>query len=310
VQKRDLGTGGPPLSVLGLGCNNFGRTTDADGAAEVVRVALDEGITHFDTAEMYGEGRSEEFLGAALGKHRHDVVIATKFTPRRSAEFRPGDLAARIREAAEQSLRRLGTDWIDLYYQHYPDPQAPSDELFDAFEKLVASGKVLSVAVSNVDADGLSATVDASTTRPGVSLRAVQIELNLLARAAKRTVLPVAAAAGLGVIPYFPLASGLLTGKYSGGSFPRGSRLATDPYFAQVASEANLAAVRRLTRLAKRYDRTLVELAFGWLFAHDDVTSVIAGATSAAQVRANAAAVGWWLGDTELAEIDEALVEP
>jgi aryl-alcohol dehydrogenase-like predicted oxidoreductase len=276
--------------------------------AAVVQTALEVGITHFDTAEMYGEGRSEEFLGSALKGRRDDVVIATKFTPRARGRFRPGGLAKRVAEAAEQSLRRLETDRIDIYYQHYPDPAAPLDELLDAFDRLISAGKVLEVAISNVDESQVQAMVAAAATRPRFPLRGVQIDWSLLSRAVEQGVVPAAKAAGLGVVPYFPLASGLLTGKYRGGQLPEGSRLATFPWFSPVTEE-RLATVERLAAVAERHGHSLIDLAFGWLLAQESVTSVIAGATSPEQVKANAASIDWHMTASELAEVDEALTD-
>ncbi|MCI2417814.1 aldo/keto reductase [Saccharopolyspora sp. K220] len=308
MDTRRLGAQGPELSVLGLGCNNFGMKLDAEQTKAVVETAMEVGITHFDTAEMYGGGKSEEFLGAALGTRRDEVVLATKYLPRSEEPFRPGDLSRRITDAADGSLRRLGTDRIDVFYQHYPDPEAPLDELLDAFESLITSGKVLHAAISNVDAAQITATTAAAQARDGFPLRGVQVEWNLLARGVEDTIVPAAHAAGLGVVPYFPLASGLLTGKYSGrNDFPEGSRLATLPWFAQAATPENLAKVDSLSAVARRHERTIIELAFGWLLAQPDVTSVIAGATTPEQVNANVTSIGWSLTASELAEIDQAL---
>ncbi|GAA3659333.1 aldo/keto reductase [Nocardioides ginsengisoli] len=309
MRTRALGAGGPELSVVGLGGNNFGMKLDAEQTREVVAAALDEGITHFDTAEMYGGGKSEEFLGAALGARRDQAVIATKYLPRPDGEeFAPGALARRIREAAEGSLRRLGTDRIDVYYQHYPDAEAPVEEVVETLDELVRAGKVLHVATSNVDAAQIVDQNAAARSRGLATFTGVQIEWNLLARAVEESIVPAARAESMGVVPYFPLASGLLTGKYAAGRpFPDGSRLATMPYFAAVATDANFAAVERLAKVAADRGRDLVSLAFGWLLAQDGVTSVIAGATMPAQVAANAAAAAWQLDADDLAAVEAAL---
>ncbi|UUW91130.1 aldo/keto reductase [Pimelobacter simplex] len=309
MEKRALGTTGPELSVLGLGCNNFGMKLDAGQTGEVVAAALDAGITHFDTAEMYGEGRSEEFLGAALGSRRDEVVIASKYLPRPQDEaYTPGALARRIREGVEGSLRRLGTDRIDVWYQHYPDAEAPDDELVTTLDELVRSGKVLHLATSNVDAGQIAGQAAAARERGLATFAGVQSEWNLLSRAVEADVVPAARAEGMGVVPYFPLASGLLTGKYAAGQpYPDGSRFAVIPYFAQVATEDNFAAVARLSELAAARGHDLVSLAFGWLLAQPDVTSVIAGASTPAQVAANAGALGWTLDADDLAAVEAAL---
>ena len=301
MDQRTLGSDGPSLSVVGLGCNNFGMKLDRDASIEVVRAALDAGVTHFDTAEMYGGGRSEELLGAALGSARDDVVIATKFLPRpRDEVYEPGVLARRIREGCEISLRRLGTDRIGLYYQHYPDADAPLDEALDALEALVAEGKVVHVASSNVTAELVRAA--------GRRVTGTQVEWSLLARDVEAEVVPAAVEVGIGVVPYFPLASGMLTGKYRRDeAFPPGSRFDAMSYFASIATPENFDRVERLTAMATDQGHSLLELAVAWLLAQRPVASVICGATTPEQVTANAAAAGWTLDDADLAAVDQAL---
>lgn len=296
-----LGSGGPQLSVVGLGCNNLGMRIDAAASAVVVNAALDAGITHFDTAEMYGGGRSEEFLGAALATRRDEVVIATKYSPRPGDQaFSVGALASRIREAAEGSLRRLGTDRIDVYYQHYPDAEAPIEEVLETLDELVRAGKVLHVASSNVSAEQLVGAATVSTDRGWARFTGTQIEWSLLSRGVESTLVPAAKAAGLGVVPYFPLASGLLTGKYRRGQpFPEGSRLAASDYFAKAATDENFAKVEAYEAFASERGHTVTELAIGWLLAQPTVTSVIAGATTAEQIAANVAAATWSITPAE-----------
>ncbi|MFG3526665.1 aldo/keto reductase [Streptomyces sp. NPDC047917] len=309
METREFGDGGPQLSVVGLGCNNFGMKLDAEASRAVVAAALDAGITHFDTAEMYGDGKSEEYLGAALADRRDEAVIATKYLPRPQDEpCTPGALATRIREACESSLRRLGTDRIDVYYQHYPDPEAPVEEVVETLDELVRAGKVLHVATSNVDAGQITDSRQVAEKLGLARFTGVQAEWNLLARDVEAGVVPAARAAGMGVVPYFPLASGLLTGKYAAGQpYPEGSRFALIPYFAQVATEENFRKVDQLTRFAADRGRSIIELAFGWLLAQDGVASVIAGATTPEQVAANAAAIGWELDAEELAAVQDIL---
>jgi len=288
------------VSVVGLGCNNFGMRVDEPSTAKVVGTALDLGITHFDTAEMYGGGKSEEFLGRALGARRDEVVIASKFLPRPNDQpYEPGILRTRILEGCDISLRRLGTDHIDLYYQHYPDAAAPIEEVVEAFDTLRQAGKVRYVASSNVSAaqiDGASAA--------GVGFVATQIEWNLLNRDVEESVVPAALGHGMGIVPYFPLASGMLTGKYRRGeAFPEGTRLASNAYFASVASDDNFTYVEKLQAWAEARGHTLLELAVAWLAAQSGVASVIAGATKPEQVEANAAAAAWSLTPAELAEV-------
>ncbi|SFS89680.1 aldo/keto reductase [Saccharopolyspora flava] len=306
MDERRLGTGGPALSVIGLGCNNFGMKLELEDSRAVLEAALEAGITHLDTAEMYGGGRSEEIIGECLGSRRDDVVIATKFTPRPKDEtYRPGALAERIREACEGSLRRLRTDRIDVYYQHYPDAEAPEDEALEALDELVRAGKVLHVASSNVSAQQIARSQEISQERSWTRFTGTQIEWNLLHREVEAEVVPAARRNGLGVVPYFPLASGLLTGKYrKGAAFPEGSRFDKLSALAdRVVSDENFDAVERLTAFAEERGHTILELAVAWLLAQRDVTSVITGATSPDQVRANVAAAGWHLSADDLAAL-------
>ena len=305
METRTLGKQGPALSVVGLGCNNFGMAIGAEAAAAVVHAALDEGITHFDTAEMYGDGQSEEMLGAALGRRRDEVVIATKFMPRPAGQpYTPGALAARIRDGAEISLRRLGTDRIDLYYQHVPDPEAPVEEALEALDGLVTAGKVVHIANSNFSGDQIAAAASASEARGWSPFWGAQIHWNLLNRDVEASVVPAAEAAGLGVVPYFPLASGLLTGKYRRGEpFPDGSRLARNDRFIAAASDENFDRIEAYEAFARARGHTVTELAIVWLLAQPVVTSVIAGATHPEQVKANAAAARWTLTAAEAADV-------
>jgi aryl-alcohol dehydrogenase-like predicted oxidoreductase len=312
METRTLGGDGPALSVIGIGCNNFGMTIDADATRDVVRAALDVGITHFDTAEMYGGGQSELWLGEALGTHRDEVVIASKFQPRPAEPAppsgtppAPGALRARIVEGCEISLQRLGTDRIDLYYQHYPDTDAPVDEALEALDDLVRQGKVLHVASSNVDAGQLDEAAVVARDRGLTRFVGTQIEWNLLERAVEAEVVPAARRNQVGIVPYFPLASGMLTGKYRRGEdYPEGSRFTKmGGYFARIATDENFARVEELTELATARGHSVLELAVAWLAAQEGVTSVITGATSADQVRANAAAAEWTLDTEDLAAI-------
>ncbi|HEY8523501.1 MAG TPA: aldo/keto reductase [Acidimicrobiales bacterium] len=306
MEARKLGHDGPELSVVGLGCNNFGMRIDAEASHAVVRAALDAGVTHFDTAEMYGGGRSEEFLGQALGSRRDEAVVATKYLPRPKDEpYRPGVLAERIRTGCEISLRRLGTDRIDVYYLHFPDPEAPMEEAQEALAALVEEGKVLHLASSNLSGDQIREADEIATDRGLPRFTGTQIEWNLLQRAVEESVVPAAREAGLGIVPYFPLASGLLTGKYKRGeAYPPGSRLAVAPHFAADVTDETFDRIERLAAFAAEHGRTLLELAVAWLAAQPGVASVIAGATSPAQVEANARAASWRLTDDDLAAID------
>lgn len=305
MDARPLGPTGPDLSVVGIGTNNFGMMIEEDAAVAVVHAALDAGITHFDTAEMYGGGRSEEMLGVALRGRRDRAVIATKVLPRPSTEaYEPGLLATRIREAAEQSLRRLGTDHIDVLYQHYPDPEAPVDEALEAFDALVREGKVGHIASSNVTGDQIAEAARVATAHGWAAFTGTQCEWSLLSRAVEADEVPAATAAGLGVVPYFPLASGMLTGKYRRGEpFPEGSRLARSDRWRRMATDRAFDRVEALEAWAADHGRSLTELAVAWLLAQPAVTSVITGATRREQAVANAAAAGWRLTPDEAAEV-------
>ena len=306
METRKLGGDGPAVSVVGIGCNNFGMKIDADASREVVHAALDVGINHFDTAEMYGGGRSEVFLGDALGARRDDVVIASKFVPRPAEPvYEPGALRARIVEGCEISLQRLGTDRIDLYYQHYPDTHAAVDEALEALDDLVQQGKVLHIASSNVDAAQIDEAAKVAGDRDVARFVGTQIEWNLLERAVESEVVPAARRNQVGIVPYFPLASGMLTGKYQRGEeYPEGSRFTMmGGYFAKIATDENFSRVEELATIAAARGHSVLELAIAWLAAQEGVASVIAGATTAEQVRANAAGAAWSLTAEDLAAI-------
>lgn len=304
MRTRTLG----PLevSVIGLGCNNFGMTIDQAQSMAVLGFALDSGITHLDTAEIYGKGQSESFIGAALGKCRDATVIATKFAPRPSDEpYEPGALRRRIIEGCEGSLRRLRTDRIDLYYQHYVDPAAPPEEALATLGELQAQGKVLAVASSNVTAKDIEESDDVAAASSLPRFCGTQIEWNLLNRAVEAEIVPAALSRGLGIIPYFPLASGMLTGKYRrGAAVPKNSRLAALPAIVEkFMTDANHDRVAALEVFAADHGHTVGELAIAWLAAQDGVGSVIAGATDPEQIRSNVAAAEWALSPDKLADV-------
>jgi aryl-alcohol dehydrogenase-like predicted oxidoreductase len=296
------------VSIVGLGCNNFGRRLDSGATAAVVDAALDAGINFFDTADVYGGTRSEEYLGRALGRRRDEVVVATKFGSAVD-EQRKGARPEYVRQAAEDSLRRLGTDRIDLYQLHRPDPQVLIEDTLGALDELVRAGKVREIGCSNFSGEQLRAAKGA--TREGAAqFVSVQNEYSLLHRGPERDVLPECERAGLAFIPYFPLANGLLTGKYRQGQrVPAGSRLQSGRGD-RLLTDRNLTVVEELIRFSESRGHTILELAFSWLLSRPVVASVIAGATSSEQVRSNAAAVGWKLTDAELAEIDSIVPRP
>lgn len=310
MEKRTLGRSGLEVSVVGLGCNNFGgmkASLDLEGARAVVHAALDAGITFFDTSDSYGiAGGSEITLGAVLGERRKDIVLATKFASplNREKDSRYNGSRGYVMKAVEDSLSRLKTDWIDLYQYHFPDPRTPIEETLRALDDLVKQGKVRYIGCSNLPGWQL---VDAAWTARHHGLHrfvSTQAELSLLARGAEKDLVPAIAAANMSLLPYFPLASGLLTGKYrKGAALPADSRMAM-PYFQRGMTDERLDRVERLIAFAEARGHTILELAMSWLVGRPAVGSVIAGATRPEQVRANAASIGWVLTAEELSEVD------
>jgi aryl-alcohol dehydrogenase-like predicted oxidoreductase len=313
MSYRRLGTSGLVVSVVGIGCNNFGRKLDADGTREVVDAAFDAGITLFDTADIYGEphGNSETHLGAALKGRRDEIVLATKFGMS-MAGLNGNDFGARgsrryIVRAVEASLRRLETDYIDLYQVHQPDPATPVEETLAALDDLVRSGKVRYLGNSNfagwqiADADW---TARAGNLTPFIS---AQNQYSLLQRDVEADVVPACEHFGLGLLPFFPLDSGLLTGKYRRGEKPAaGTRLSLDRY-QRWLDAADWDTIEALTSFGAERGHSLLEVAIAGLAARPAVTSVIAGATTAEQVHANAAAASWELSAADVAALDEVL---
>jgi aryl-alcohol dehydrogenase-like predicted oxidoreductase len=301
MEKRKIGS--LEVSLAGVGCNNFGWRIDADATAAVVNAAIESGINFFDTADIYGGGQSEEFLGRALKGRREKVLIATKFGMK-MAEGKEGGKPAYIRQAAEDSLRRLGTDHIDLYQIHKPDPSTPIAETLGALEELVQAGKVREIGCSNFSAEQLR---EAAQVRGGVRFISVQNNYSLLHREPEAEVLAECRHLGIAFLPYFPLANGLLTGKYRQGQpFPKSSR-ADDGFGPKVFTDENLALVEQLRRFAESLGHTLLELAMAWLAANTVVASIIAGAKTPEQVKANASAVSWRLADVDVAAVDGIL---
>jgi aryl-alcohol dehydrogenase-like predicted oxidoreductase len=296
------------VSVVGMGCNNFGRRLDAEATSAVVDAALEAGITFFDTADIYGNTRSEEYLGRALGGRREDVVVATKFGSSID-EQRQGARPEYVHRAVDDSLRRLGTDRIDLYQLHTPDPGVPIGETLGALDELVKAGKVREIGCSNFSADQLREAEEA-VREDAARFESVQNEYSLLHREPEGAVLPECESSGIAFVPYFPLANGLLTGKYrQGEDAPAGSRL-DSARGERLLTEENLAVVERLIEFSASRGRTILELAFSWLLRRPAVASVIAGAVSAEQVRGNAGAAGWQLTDEELNEVDSIVKSP
>jgi aryl-alcohol dehydrogenase-like predicted oxidoreductase len=301
MDRRRIGS--LEVSVVGLGTNNFGMSMHADEVPPVVDAALDSGITFFDTADSYGD--SEERLGQALGRHRDEVIIGTKFGSRVGPEGTGGAAPAYVAEAIERTLRRLGTDRVDLYQLHRPDPETPIADTLGALDELVRQGKVREIGCSNFSAEQLR-QAEAAVAPAAARFVSVQNHYNLVHREDEREVLPECERLGLAYLPYFPLASGLLTGKYTKGEAPpEGTRLQRwGDRAGGVLTDRNFAVVEALGEWAAERGHSLLDLAFAWLASKDVVASVIAGATSVDQVHANAAAGTWALTPQEVAEVD------
>jgi len=295
------------VSVVGLGCNNFGMRINADETTAVVHAALDAGITFFDTADMYGDTKSEQMLGEALKGQRDSVVVATKFGMRGMDEGMSGGSPEWIRKAVDASLRRLDTDWIDLYQFHEPDASVPLVETLGAMNDLVVAGKVREIGCSNFDADLMGESDEVSTDRSFAHFRSVQNRYSVLHREPEGEVLDACTELDVAFLPFFPLESGLLTGKVGDNGPPPGTRLATMPEEGRLRflDDERLDRVKVLGSYADRHGRTLLELAMSYLSSQPQVASVIAGATRPEQVKANAKACGWAMTEDELGEILE-----
>lgn len=307
MQKRKLGASGPEVSLVGLGTNNFGGRIGRDASRRVLDKALALGVTLIDTADVYGnKGGSETILGAALGARRKDVVLATKFgLP--MADGNGGGASRRyLTHAVEASLRRLDTDWIDLYQLHRADPKTPIEETLRALDDLIKAGKVRFIGCSNLTAAKLDAAQAAAAQHGLSAFVACQDEYNLLDRAIEQDRVAVMQRYGLGLLPYFPLASGLLSGKYRRGlPMPRGSRLTYSAHHADgLLTPHNWRIVEDLAAFAARRGHSLLQLAMSWLASRPFVASIIAGATTPEQVEQNVAAADWVLSAADLAEID------
>ena len=307
MDTRTVGRSDLTVSVAGLGCNNFGMRADAEQTRAIVQAALVAGITFFDTARMYGGGKSEEFLGAALAPVRDQVVIATKFGGRLSPDETSGSRELVMREC-EASLTALGTDRIDLYQMHYPDARVPVDETLRALTDLVEQGKVRYIGCSNFSGWQIADATWIAETQGLAAFVSIQNEWSLLERGIETEVLGACTRFGLGVLPYFPLASGVLTGKVKRGEgAPEGSRLNL-PYFSTYLTDANLAAAERVASWAADRGRTLHDVALSYLASDPSTASVIAGASSPDQVTANAAATRTDLSVEDRAEIVAAVL--
>ena len=315
MEFRNLGNSGLKVSVAGLGCNNFGMRLDEAKTKVVVNAAIDAGITLFDTADVYGQTKSEEFLGRALGARRHDVVIATKFAMQLGeGPYKTGGSRHYIYKAVEDSLSRLGTDYIDVYQMHSPDDDTPIEETLRALDDLVRQGKIRYIGSSNFSGWQI-AEADAIARNAGLTrFVSAQNEWSLLTRTIEHEVIPACGHFGVGQLPFFPLASGFLTGKYTRGEeLPEGTRLAAwskvmPDRIAAATSDKNWDKLAGLTKFAEDHGHTILELALSWLATNPVTSSVIAGATKVEQIESNVAGtMAWRLSDEEMTEVDTIL---
>src|SRR5262245_28776838 len=307
MQLRNLGKSGLRVSVVGLGCNNFGQRLDVEGAKPVIHKALDIGITLFDTADVYGnQGGSETVIGQILGDRRKDIVLATKFGMQMdNAGVKMGASRRYIMSAVEDSLRRLKTDWIDLYQLHRPDPLTPIDETLAALDALIRQGKARYIGCSNMLGWQLVQSLWMAKELGAAAFVSYQDEYSLVVRDIERELMPAAQAFGLGLLPYFPLASGLLTGKYKRGIAPQKGRLAVVQRLAdRYMTDGNWTIVERVDNFCGKRGVSMLEVAFSWLLARPTTASVIAGATTAEQVEQNVKAAALALSADDMAEID------
>jgi aryl-alcohol dehydrogenase-like predicted oxidoreductase len=310
VEYRKLGGSGLKVSAVGLGGNTFGRACDAAQTAAVIHRALDLGINHVDTADIYARGVSEEYVGQALAGRRAQAVVATKVGMAMGEG--PNDVGLsyrRVVASCEGSLKRLGTDYVDLYYLHRPDPATPIEETLRALDDLRRAGKIRYVGISNYPAWEACETLWVSDRRDFAPPVVTQNQYNVINRALESELLPFCRAHDLGIIPYSPLAGGLLTGKYRRGEpIPPGVRGHNNPNFQHQLTERNFTVVERLEAFARDRGHDAGELALAWLLSHPEVSSVIAGATKPEQVDANATAANWKLSPDDLKAIDELVV--
>jgi aryl-alcohol dehydrogenase-like predicted oxidoreductase len=307
MRKAQIGS--LEVSVIGLGCNNFGRGLDAAQTAGVVGAALEAGVTYFDTASNYGEGRSESYLGAALGHHRREVVIGTKFgVPVPGVPGSGGARPGYVRQAIERSLARLGTDFVDLYQLHFPDPETPIEDTLAVLHELREEGKVREIGCCNLDVSQLTEALGVSAGRGLKAFVSNQVEYSLIHREPETNGLSqVCEKEGIALLPFYPLASGLLSGKTRRGERPKG-RLRMDRY-RRYLTDQNFDFVERLEGYANDRGVTMVQVAIGWLLSHDVVPSVTAGATSREQIARNATAAEWSPSPSDL-EALEAILDP
>jgi aryl-alcohol dehydrogenase-like predicted oxidoreductase len=305
LPTRELGTSGLKVSIVGLGCNNFGRRVDLDGTRAVVDTALQEGVTFFDTADIYGRGQSEEYLGEVLQGRRDRVVLATKFGMDMGDGKGPRGSRDYIRQACDASLQRLRTDVIDFYWYHQPDGVTPIAETLEALHELIQAGKVRSIGASNFSAAQLEKADEEAAVHGFTPFKALQNEYSLLVRDVEDDILPLCERLHIGFVPFFPLASGLLTGKYRRGEAgPEGARLSGRDH---IATDEQFELIAALQAYADERGVSVTDVAIGALLANPIVSSVIAGATKPEQVRSNAAAARWAPSGEDLAALRRVL---
>jgi aryl-alcohol dehydrogenase-like predicted oxidoreductase len=309
MEYRNLGNSGLLVSALGLGGNNLGRQVDVAGTQALVDKCLEYGVTFFDTADVYGaeRGKSEEFLGRALKAHRRDVVIATKGGGAMGqGPYWSGASRRYVIDAVDASLRRLDTDYIDLYQLHFPDLKTPIEETLRALDDIVRSGKVRYIGCSNYTGVQISEAAAVATREHLTPFVSAQNRYNLLERDIERDVIPASVEHGMGVLPFYPLSAGLLTGKYSAGFTPEGTRLTSGIHFYDgILENADFALIDRLTDFARARGHTIIELAIGWLASQPAVGCVMTGATHIEQIEENLKSCEWRLTPEELKLIDE-----
>ena len=309
MEYKNLGNSGLIVSALGLGTNNIGRQVDMAGTQAIVDKCLEYGMTFFDTADVYvaERGKSEEFLGQALKPHRRDVVIATKGSgPMGEGPYWSGGSRRYLMDALEASLRRLDTGYIDLYQIHFHDPKTPIEETLRALDDMVRSGKVRYVGCSNHSAVQIADAAAVADREHLTHFISAQNRYNLLERGIEKEVVPVSMQNGLGLLPFYPLSAGLLTGKYRADYTPEGTRLTSGiRFYAGILENADFPLIDRLTDFAQERDHTLLELAIGWLASQPVVGSVITGATRVEQIEQNLQSCEWRLTQDELTKVDE-----
>ena len=307
MEYRQLGKSGLQVSVIGLGTNNFGRRVDAKGTAMVISHALDVGINTIDTSNSYGKTLSEEYIGRALRGKRDQAIVATKVSSQMGdGPNQAGNSRQHIMTEVENSLRRLGTDYIDLYQIHFPDPKTPIEETLRALDDLVHQGKVRYVGCSNFTGWQVCEAIWTSQTLGLTPFISVQPAYSMLDRGVEAELIPFCAQYGVGILPYYPLANGFLTGKYRRGEpAADGTRLAENDR--GLLTDKMFDLLEGLERFCADRGHTVLELAFAWLLANPTVSSVIAGATKVEQVVANSKAAGWRLTEDEMVEIEGLL---